>query len=99
EGRVGQRPDELVVRRLADGHHFALDHGAGVSRQMRRHAPGEALVDNLERAQLILGELIRPAEVVTLDRGAALRAQREQVPHGQPTTWSPYAHCTTKSTR
>src|SRR5690606_58539 len=87
ERRIGERADELVVRRLRHRHDFAFDDGADVAGQVRGHAARKAFVNNLQRAQLILRKLVRPPEVVSLHRAPAKHAPRRKLHH----------HCTTKS--
>lgn len=44
-----------------------VDEGAQAGREARRREAGEGLVHDLDGADLLLGELVRPLEVVDLD--------------------------------
>src|SRR5690606_1681674 len=99
KGRIGQRSDELVVRRLAHRQHFALHHSPHIPGQVGGHAPGETFVNNLQRAQLVLGKLVGPPEVIPFHGGRALPTLGQQVPHDAATTRSSQGHWTTRSTK
>ncbi len=88
ERRIGQRAHELVVRRLDHGDDFAFHDGPHVPGQIRGQAARKALVNDLQRPQLIFREFVRAAEIVPLDGRTAERSPRQEFRHG---------HCTTKS--
>jgi hypothetical protein len=75
--RVGNRADELLVGELIDRGDVDMGEAAQLAGQRRRGLPGESLVHDRDRADLVLRELVGPLEVVDLDlaligRGARL---------------------------
>ena len=67
ERRVRQRPDVLVVGELLDGREAAVRDRAQRRREDCRELPGEGLVDDLERPDVVAAELARASEVERLD--------------------------------
>ena len=85
DGRGGQGLDVLVVGALLQHRQAYLDAGAEVRGERRAEHPGERLVQDPQRPQVLFGELVRSAEVVQLGRTVLGRQHLARPLRGQGT--------------
>ena len=67
DARVQEGLDEFLVCLLLDGRDLDAHDGTQVGRKVRIEHACEALMQHLQRPDLVFGELVRPLEVVDLD--------------------------------